>query len=286
MNASPSIVQTETLYGRDTSQRSAAILVVDDNEAKRLAIVAALQPLGHSIVQASSGEAALHAVMSRSFATILMDVKMPLMDGYETTKLIRMRRESERTPIIFITSHLQEETRIPVAYKSGAVDFIFAPVVPDILRAKVSFFVDLFLKSLELEHSLAEVTMLRDQFRDSEASIRSVLENVAEGIVTVDEKRVIESFNRAAVGLFGYSEEEAIGQLFSSLVAAPDSFDVFSAAWSKRMALPPRNDRSSDVVGHRKDGSTFPIDLDLGSTCIQTDCRDTASRNTFPRALT
>ncbi|WP_411277644.1 EAL domain-containing protein [Gaiella sp.] len=273
MNASP---PTEAQPGLDMSQRSAAILVVDDNEAKRVAIVAALQPLGHSIVQASSGEAALHAVMSRAFATILMDVKMPLMDGYETTRLIRMRRESECTPIIFITSHLQEETRVPEAYKSGAVDFIFAPVVPDILRAKVSFFVDLFLQSLELEQSLAEVTMLRDQFRDSEASIRSVLENVAEGIVTVDQQRVIKSFNRAAVNLFGYSEEETIGQPFSSLIAAVDSSDVFSAAWLKRMALPP-DDRSSDVLGHRKDGSTFPIDLavsdvQLGARTIHIGC--------------
>ena len=67
--------------------------------------------------------------MAQTFAVILMDVQMPVMDGYETARLIRMRAESEHTPIIFITAHADEEAKIPVAYASGAVDFIFAPIV-------------------------------------------------------------------------------------------------------------------------------------------------------------
>ena len=141
--------------------------------------------------------------MKRTFAVILMDVQMPDMDGYETARLIRMRDESEHTPIIFITAHAAEEAQIPVAYASGAVDFIFAPIVPDILRAKVSVFVELFLKSRELEQSLSEVT-LGEQFRDSEARTRSVLENVADGIVTVERRgrdRVVQPRRGRAVRL-------------------------------------------------------------------------------------
>ena len=133
----------------------AAILVVDDNAGKRLSIDAVLEPLGHAIVEAESGEAALRAVMAQSFAVILMDVQMPEMDGYETARLIRMRARVRAHP-----DHLRHRAHRrrgadPVAYASGAVDFIFAPIVPDILRAKVSVFVELFLKSRELEQSLA-----------------------------------------------------------------------------------------------------------------------------------
>ena len=168
-----------------TALATAAILVVDDNAGKRLAIASVLEPLGHTIVEADSGEAALRAVMEQTFAVILMDVQMPVMDGYETARFIRMRSESEHTPIIFITAHAAEESKIPVAYASGAVDFIFAPIVPEILRAKVTIFVELFLKSRALERDR------RRQFRDSEARTRSVLDNVADGIVTVGDDGVI-----------------------------------------------------------------------------------------------
>ncbi len=243
----------------------APILVVDDNRAKRLALVSALEPLGHTTVEADSGESALREVMNRSFAVILMDVQMPVMDGYETTTLIRMRKESEHTPIIFVTSHAMDEVEIPTAYASGAVDFIFAPIVPDTLRAKVSFFAELFRKSNALEQSLLDVTVLSDQFRDSEARSRSVLENVADGIVTVGEDGVIESFNRAATDLFGYDEHEAVGRAFSSIV--------------------------SESTGRRKDGSSFPMELNLtdvqlGTRKIHIGCmRDISERQTYTETL-
>lgn len=94
------------MSGRSTSGAAAdsdpAIPVVDDTSAKRLAIEAVLEPLGHPIICVESGEAALRQVMRRTFAVILMDVQMPEMDGYETARLIRMREQSEHTPIIFV----------------------------------------------------------------------------------------------------------------------------------------------------------------------------------------
>jgi len=82
----------------------ASVLVVDDNAGKRLAVRAMLAPLGHAVVEADSGSAALLAVAERSFAVILMDVSMPILDGYETARLIRRRIESASTPIIFLTA--------------------------------------------------------------------------------------------------------------------------------------------------------------------------------------
>jgi CheY-like chemotaxis protein len=88
----------------DVALQDAAVLVVDDNAAKRLAVRAMLAPLGHAVVEADSGRAALRAVISQTFAVILMDVRMPMLDGYETAKLIRQRSQSELTPFIFITA--------------------------------------------------------------------------------------------------------------------------------------------------------------------------------------
>jgi two-component system sensor histidine kinase/response regulator len=132
---------------------AAAILVVDDTPSKRLAIRAILEPLGHTLVEVESGKAALREVMAREFAVILMDVNMPGMNGYETAKLIRLRRESELTPIIFVTAHSPDEAQLPLAYASGAVDFIFAPLVAEIVRAKISVFVELHRKTQEVEQA-------------------------------------------------------------------------------------------------------------------------------------
>lgn len=136
-----------------SSALDAAILVVDDDAPTRLAIRSILEPLGITIVEAESGLEALRAVTARSFAVITMDVEMPGMDGYETAKMIRQRRESEHTPIIFATAYTEEEVHIPRAYASGAVDFMFAPLSAHVLRAKVEFFAELYRKSGEVEEA-------------------------------------------------------------------------------------------------------------------------------------
>jgi len=271
----------------------AAILVVDDNLAKRMAILSVLEPLGHTIIDAESGQAALQAVMERTFAVILMDVRMPGIDGYETARLIRLRQESEHTPIIFLTSAAADEVEVPDAYASGAVDFIFAPIIPDILRAKVSVFVDLFLKARELTQSLHDVTTLSHQFRDSEARSRSVLDNVADGIVTLSDDGTIESFNRAATDLFGYSEQEAIGRAFSTMVGAtcPGDLDGDGQAEGRLSAPQESGDRPAESVGRRMDGSSFPMELglsqvQLGARQIHICClRDISDRRSYTETL-
>src|ERR1700677_2556467 len=112
-----------------------AILVIDDNAVKRLAIRAILGPLGYSIVEADSGRAALCCVEAETFATILVDVRMPIMDGYATVKLIRDHSRGELTPVIFVTAFRPDEIETDLAYGNGAIEFVFTPVLPDVLRA-------------------------------------------------------------------------------------------------------------------------------------------------------
>src|SRR4051812_10605296 len=122
------------------------ILVVDDRPDKAKSIEAVLVDLGQVVV-AHSGKDALRVLLNEEFAVVLLDVRMPGMDGFETAELIRRREATESTPIIFITSYGDND--ISRGYSLGAVDFIIAPVVPEILRSKVSVFVELHRKTQE-----------------------------------------------------------------------------------------------------------------------------------------
>jgi len=241
---------------------AAPVLVVNDVRAQRLSVQAMLAPLGLDIVEADSGRAALRAVLRQTFAVILMDVRMPALDGYETAKLIRQRSESGLTPIIFCTAFGRDETETLTAYASGAVDFIFTPIIADVLRAKVSAFVDLFLQSQKLRRSLESITTLNAALRDSEGRALAVLQNVADGIVTVDDGGHIESFNPAAQRLFGYRREEAIGQPLELIIAHRRHNDIPNPVW----LLPTVRDtraEPTETMGCRKDGSTFPMEMDV-----------------------
>jgi PAS domain S-box-containing protein len=119
------------------------ILIVDDRADKLLALEAVLATLDQNLVQARSGKEALRYLLKQDFAVILLDVSMPSMDGFETASLIRQRPRSEHTPIIFITSIGNSENHISRGYSLGAVDYLLTPIVPDVLRAKVSVFVEL-----------------------------------------------------------------------------------------------------------------------------------------------
>jgi diguanylate cyclase (GGDEF)-like protein len=144
---------------------SVPILVVDDNAAKRLALKSVLHPLGHTIIEADSGLSALRCVMAQNFAVILLDVRMPIMDGFETAALIRKRQQSELTPIIFITAYRSEEIVTTDLYAQGAVDFIFAPVPPEQLRSKVAVFANLFRRAEALASQARDVQTSAEALR-------------------------------------------------------------------------------------------------------------------------
>jgi signal transduction histidine kinase/CheY-like chemotaxis protein len=131
------------------------ILIVDDMPEKLLVYQAVLEELGQNLVPVSSGAEALRQVLRRDFAVILLDVHMPDMDGFETARYIRQRKRSAHTPIIFLTA-FTDEVRATEGYALGAVDYIMTPVVPDILRAKVRVFVELFQMRQQVAHQAEE----------------------------------------------------------------------------------------------------------------------------------
>jgi serine phosphatase RsbU (regulator of sigma subunit)/anti-sigma regulatory factor (Ser/Thr protein kinase) len=121
----------------------ASILLVDDNEDGLRALTAVLEPLGQRLVRARSGEDALRRLLREEFAVILLDVRMPGLDGLETARYINTRARTRHMPIIFLTAHAQDVEQVFHAYAAGAVDYVVKPFDPDVLRSKVAVFVEL-----------------------------------------------------------------------------------------------------------------------------------------------
>src|SRR5689334_3210214 len=114
------------------------VLLVDDNPRNLLALDVTLNDLPLNLVTASSGPEALRRLLDDDLALILMDVRMPEMDGFETAELIRQRPRSQHTPIIFLTAYANDDLQIFKGYSLGAVDYLSKPIVPQVLRSKVS----------------------------------------------------------------------------------------------------------------------------------------------------
>jgi len=162
----------------ESAPKPVDILLVDDNAGKMLALEAALAPLGQNLVKVSSGREALRQLLSRDFATVILDVNMPEMDGFETARMIRDRPRSASTPIIFVSAINLDETDARRGYSLGAVDYIFAPIIPEVLRAKVTVFVELHRKSeearLHAQHLEERTRELEERTRQLEKSQREL----------------------------------------------------------------------------------------------------------------
>ena len=150
------------------AQAGAAVLVVDADTRERSAVRGMLAPLGYRIAGAESQADALRAVAHERFAVIVMDTRRESLDGYETAKRIREQTGTELTPIIFLTAFGDDELETAAAYASGAVDFVFTPVVAAVLRAKVSTFMKLVIRSQQLEDSVESIMELNSALVDSE----------------------------------------------------------------------------------------------------------------------
>jgi two-component system sensor histidine kinase/response regulator len=167
------------------------ILLVDDQPANLVALEAMLQGLGQNLIKAESGREALRWLLTHEFAVILLDVKMPEMDGFETAELIRQRDKSRHTPILFLTAGDSTQTQAVRGYAVGAVDYLVKPVVPEFVRSKVAVFVELAKKN-ELLRRQAKL------LAESEQAALELAETRAELVRDLEHKnRELESFSYA-----------------------------------------------------------------------------------------
>jgi signal transduction histidine kinase len=133
------------------------VLLVDDRPDNLLAVRAVLEPLGLDLVEAGSGEEALRQLLAGEFALIVLDVQMPVLDGFETARLIRGRERTRYVPIIFLTAISGQPEHYLRGYQSGAVDYVYKPFEPEILRAKVSVFAELWTRGATIDAQRAEL---------------------------------------------------------------------------------------------------------------------------------
>src|SRR3569833_1146229 len=195
------------------------ILMVDDQPAKLLSYEVILSELGENLIKATSASEALSLLLKNDIAVVLMDVSMPDLDGFELADVIRQHPRFQKTAIIFISGvHLTDTDKIQ-GYRSGAVDYISVPVVPEVLRAKISVFVDLHRKTRmletlnnQLEQRVAERT---EELRQREEQFRSraqLLELATEAIVMRDMSGRLIYWSAGAESLYGWKREDVLGQ--------------------------------------------------------------------------
>jgi len=232
----------------------ANILMVDDHPENLLALEAILGGLGQNLVRAGSGREALRLLLKDEFALILLDAHMPDMDGFETAEIIRARERTQNVPIIFITAMLKSENQIFKGYSLGAVDYIVKPVVPEILRAKVSVFIELFAKTRQIKKQAellraanrdldqtnkAVVTLYKElekknaELCDETDFIRAVLDTAGSLVVVYDRDGRIVRFNRACEQISGYSVDEVRGVRANDLFMTAEELNIADATFER-----------------------------------------------------
>ncbi|MDB4950009.1 MAG: ATP-binding region ATPase domain protein [Gemmatimonadetes bacterium] len=266
----------------------AKVLLVDDRAENLLALEAILEPLGLSLVRAASGEEALRWVLIHDFAVILMDVQMPGMNGFEAARMIKSRERSRFTPIIFLTAISKDDEFVFEGYSVGAVDYLFKPFHPDVLRSKVAVFVELYVKTEQLkeqekrlrESEKREIEMLHMQrLLESEARMAEIVGSAMEAIITFDEGQHVTLFNAAAERMFGVSAEEAIGALVGRFFHASmgegllDRICGDAAAGVRQRAETAAQEppHSHELTGVRNGGEEFPIEASISCLDLKTE---------------
>jgi PAS domain S-box-containing protein len=232
------------------------ILLVDDEPRNLIALESVLQDEGRNLVCATSGQEALKYALKEDFAVILLDVLMPGMDGFELASLIRGRERSRDTPIIFLTAAQKSESYVFKGYALGAVDYIFKPFDPGILRSKVAVFVELFRKTHEVKRQA-------EQLAETTAFLNSILESSTDYAITaVDLEGVFQFWSEGAHRLYGYSADEMVGR--ERIATLHTEEDVANGRLERFMEQAFHEGKAEGIFERvRKNGERFSVSLVL-----------------------
>jgi PAS domain S-box-containing protein len=177
----------------------ANVLIVDDRPDNLLVLRAVLEGSpDYTITTASSGPEAIELVKQTDFALILLDIQMPIMDGYETATEIKKLERGKNVPIVMVTAIFREDPHILKGYEVGAIDYIGKPFNPDILKAKVGVYTNLYLKSRQNAYLQGAERLLRE-----EGNAKVVLETMPIGVIVVDRSGTIQQMNQEARQIWG-----------------------------------------------------------------------------------
>lgn len=231
------------------------VLVVDDTLANRMMFSVLLKKLGHSVIEAENGQEALEKYKNYRPDLVLMDLMMPVMDGYEAITQIRLLPSDRWVPII-ILSALTEQKDMLRGFEVGADDYMPKPIQMEVLAAK--------LRSVNM--SLTLQNRVIDGLRRTHAITNTVIDS----IITIDERGTIQTANESTLWLFGYQEEELVGKNVKVLMPEPyhSQHDHYISRY-KEEGDPRVIGQRRELTGKRKDGSTFPIDLAVTEVLLE-----------------
>jgi PAS domain S-box-containing protein len=259
MSAATSIVPTDN--GRAPGQRM-KILLVDDTPENLVSLEAALYGLGEHLVMAQSGKEALRHLLNDDFAAILLDVRMPEMDGFETAELIRSRPRSRQTPIIFLTGYKNEE-HLFRGYDLGAVDFLFKPIVPEVLRSKVAVFVELGRSTAKLQEQADTLRKQAEILKKAELKFRSLLEAAPDAMVMCREDGEIIMVNSQTELLFGRGRDALLARNIRTLVPDWEFQRPANGELEKDATKLQPGHIGQELHAVREDGSIFPVAISV-----------------------
>jgi len=246
LDVTPGTAMADSLPGLPDPSKAVTetvkLLLVDDDGDNLLALQAVLEPLNQTLMLARSGTDALRLCLEHDFAAILLDVRMPDMDGFETAQLIRNRRRSRLTPILFLTAYRSDE-QLFRGYDLGAVDFLFKPIVPEILQSKVTVFVELSRSHQLLQRQTEALARTEQKFR-------ALLEAAPDAMVITETNGNVILANSRTDGLFGYRREQLIGMDVRAMI--PGLSLIREAS---------EQQRNSRLLGRRADGSSFQAEV-------------------------
>jgi PAS domain S-box-containing protein len=212
--------------GQDLEEGPAPVLVVDDRAENRIALRSVLPPPSYRVVEAASGRQALAKLLDEEFAVLLLDVVMPEMSGFELARAIKEREKTAALPIIFLTAHATEMDAVFGAYRAGAVDYLVKPLVPEVVRAKVSVFADLYIQRRRIVRQaarLVEAQRAEGKLRLAELELatdqryRSLTEAVPIILWTAVPDGTVDYFNHRWFESTGMSVEAAAGSWLSAV---------------------------------------------------------------------
>src|SRR6476660_3333656 len=243
---------------QEPGERRIKILLVDDTPENLVSLEAALVGLGEELVMANSGKEALRYLLEDDFAAILLDVRMPEMDGFETAELIRNRPRSRQTPILFLTGYRNEE-HLFRGYDLGAVDFLFKPIVPEVLRSKVSVFVELSRSNAKRKEQADALRRQAEALQKTEQRFRSRLEAAPDAMVVCREDGEIVMVNSQTEILFNCRRDILVSRNIRSLV--PDWEFRPRPGWDQDLGaskLPPV-ERGVELQAFSSGRDPFPV---------------------------
>jgi two-component system, sporulation sensor kinase E len=242
------------------------ILMVDDRPENLQALEAIFESSNYQLTKAFSGEEALKCILKDDFAVILLDVQMPGLDGFETAKLIRARKKSSDIPIIFITALAQTQEFAMSGYSAGAMDFLFKPVNPFILKSKVEGFVQIYLSQWHLQKKneiilkrSEQLTEAYSQLKRSKSISSAISETSIDTIFTMNKDGDIITANPSATTMFGYERDEFtnISQLIPMFQKSPFEDNKLQKIYEAK-AL-------------KKDQKLFPVEIQLNAITLDDD---------------